>query len=281
MSDINSMAAGEYVLGTLAPLERREFERRLAADPLLRLQVAKWERDLAPLLNSAEPLEPSPALWDRIESSLDQMESGGNVVPFRRPLMRRRIPLALAGTLAASLAGFVFLRMSVGTGPAPAQPTAQATAPALPSQTGPQPAAKVMTATPCPTESSRAVQTASGAREPSTRQEPVSNSVASAGAARDQGGVAVNKPEGTGNVSIASAAKPEGSGNVSIASAPRPEGAGNVSIASAAKPEGSGNVSIASAPRPEGANNFASELATTPQGNGNVANASAANSDCK
>lgn len=38
-----SAAAGEYVLGTLAPDEREAFERALGGDAALRAEVAHWQ----------------------------------------------------------------------------------------------------------------------------------------------------------------------------------------------------------------------------------------------
>ena len=41
--------AGEYVLGVLSAVERRDFERRLAQEPALRTEVEYWERRLGGL----------------------------------------------------------------------------------------------------------------------------------------------------------------------------------------------------------------------------------------
>lgn len=61
--------AGEYVLGTLPAMARREVEQRLAREPLLRAEVASWERRLLPLTSLAESAEPSSGLWPRIAAS--------------------------------------------------------------------------------------------------------------------------------------------------------------------------------------------------------------------
>ncbi len=69
--------AGEYVLGTLAAARRAEVETQMANDAALRTAVEQWQLKLAPLAALAEPVEPSPALWSRIESSVaTQMETG-------------------------------------------------------------------------------------------------------------------------------------------------------------------------------------------------------------
>lgn len=62
--------AGEYVLGTLTMSRSQEVERRLPHEPQLRMAVDVWEQRLLPLTALAEPQQPSPGLWSRIESSL-------------------------------------------------------------------------------------------------------------------------------------------------------------------------------------------------------------------
>ena len=67
--DIQSLA-GEYVLGTLSAARRRDVEARMAQEPALRDAVDAWEAHLLPLTALAEPIEPSPSLWQRIERSV-------------------------------------------------------------------------------------------------------------------------------------------------------------------------------------------------------------------
>ncbi|MBV7536443.1 anti-sigma factor [Duganella sp. sic0402] len=62
--------AGEYVLGTLSAAERRALEQRMTREPLLRAEVAAWERRLLPLTSLAPPVEPSAAVWPRIAASV-------------------------------------------------------------------------------------------------------------------------------------------------------------------------------------------------------------------
>ena len=64
--------AGEYVLGTLSAARRRDIEQRLPQDAALRTAVQQWHERLLPLAALAEPVEPSPQLWRRIEGSLAQ-----------------------------------------------------------------------------------------------------------------------------------------------------------------------------------------------------------------
>jgi len=62
--------AGEYVFGTPSAVSRAGLEARLKNDAALRIAVEMWEEKLAPLSELVEPVEPSPALWSRIESSV-------------------------------------------------------------------------------------------------------------------------------------------------------------------------------------------------------------------
>lgn len=62
--------AGEYVLGTLPEAERRRVELALPHEPALRAAVQAWEARLLPLASLPEPVDPSPALWPRIDASL-------------------------------------------------------------------------------------------------------------------------------------------------------------------------------------------------------------------
>ena len=69
--DDRSVAAGEYVLGTLRDAERREFEQALADDAALQAEVYAWQDRLLPL---AEPLirsaDAQPADWQQLEPRL-------------------------------------------------------------------------------------------------------------------------------------------------------------------------------------------------------------------
>lgn len=70
INDIDGLA-GEYVLGTLSATSRAAVELRMRSEPALREAVRAWEARLQPLTALAEPSEPSPWLWRRIERSVD------------------------------------------------------------------------------------------------------------------------------------------------------------------------------------------------------------------
>lgn len=74
--------AGEYVLGTLPAVRRAEVEARMSNDAALRTAVEQWQQKLLPLNALAAPVEPSPGLWARIETSVAaQVASGKGVRP--------------------------------------------------------------------------------------------------------------------------------------------------------------------------------------------------------
>lgn len=67
--DIDALASA-YVLGTLSGARRREVQERLPSDAPLRGAVDAWEARLLPLTALVEPVEPTAALWTRIENAL-------------------------------------------------------------------------------------------------------------------------------------------------------------------------------------------------------------------
>jgi anti-sigma-K factor RskA len=69
--DDRSVLAAEYVLGLAADAERAAVERDLARDFELRRAVYYWQDRLFAMTRVPDPAEPSPALWPRIEASLD------------------------------------------------------------------------------------------------------------------------------------------------------------------------------------------------------------------
>jgi anti-sigma-K factor RskA len=102
--------AGEYVLGTLSPDERRAAEARLASDAAFRAAVAAWRDRLQPLADAAPPVEPPAGTYDRILQRLEvpaALYGADNVVALRRSLRRWRIGAVAAAALAAGFAGLV------------------------------------------------------------------------------------------------------------------------------------------------------------------------------
>ena len=105
------LQAAEYVLGTLDARERADFVKRGLAETGL---VRDCECKFAPLAELAEPVEPSPDLWLRIERDLDAARAtsspatSGNVVALRRSVVRWRVATGMTGAMAAALTIFAF-----------------------------------------------------------------------------------------------------------------------------------------------------------------------------
>lgn len=114
------VAAAEYVIGTLAAPERVVVERTMARDPSFAREVGWWRDQLLPLDDMIAPVQPAPAVWRRIESSIAATDRGAT----DRRSSRARIPLlerlgfwrglaivATAALVTVSLRGFapVFL----------------------------------------------------------------------------------------------------------------------------------------------------------------------------
>ena len=84
-ADDLQVLAGEYVLGTLSAASRAGVEARMKNDAALRTAVEMWEEKLAPLAELVEPVEPSPALWSRIESSVAAAATPRSVPASAKP----------------------------------------------------------------------------------------------------------------------------------------------------------------------------------------------------
>lgn len=100
-------AAGEYVLGTLDAAERADFERALAGDAGLQAAVQAWQDRLLPLTARAPAVEPSPALWARIEASLDAATARRPAVAPPAPRWWQRLGLWQAASGLALAAAVV------------------------------------------------------------------------------------------------------------------------------------------------------------------------------
>lgn len=116
--------AAEFALGTLTADERAAFVHDLAADVELAAAVHRWEGRLAELAHQTRPVQPSPAVWERVSARLDAEQP--NVVPFAsvarlsRSRGLWRAAAVAATSLAAALALFIASeKLELG----PAKPT--------------------------------------------------------------------------------------------------------------------------------------------------------------
>ena len=70
--DDRSVAAGQYVLGTLDAEEKRAFEHAMSQDPSLVSDVQFWTERLMQLSGQLPEVKPSETLWPSIASSIRQ-----------------------------------------------------------------------------------------------------------------------------------------------------------------------------------------------------------------
>ncbi len=114
--------AGDYVLGTLSASARRSVEQRLDREPALRQAIADWEAQLHPLVALADPIEPSPQLWDRIEHSIFPAQKASPRTAVTRWWDNLRLWRGLAGVgFAAAALMATVLAWHMQQDPAPPQ----------------------------------------------------------------------------------------------------------------------------------------------------------------
>jgi anti-sigma-K factor RskA len=119
------LLAAEYVLGTLDAAARPVVAASLATDAALAADVAAWERRLGPLFEDAVPVEPAPALWERIDAELTRRYGPARPTVVTRPGLWQRVETWRWATAAASLAAAILLAVLFvpGLGPAPTAPS--------------------------------------------------------------------------------------------------------------------------------------------------------------
>ena len=111
--------AAEYVVGTLSAAEHDEVVQALPRDAGLQQDVYFWQDKLLAMTRMLAPVEPSPALWSRIEHSLSLAKTGRSAAPAQpwwEGLTFWRFGAAFASVLAVVLA----LQLRPVDAPAPA-----------------------------------------------------------------------------------------------------------------------------------------------------------------
>ena len=99
--------AAEYVVGTLTPAEHNEVAQAMARDTGLQRDVYFWQDKLLAMTRMLTPVEPSPAVWSRIEHSINQAKAGRSAAvsqPWWEGLAFWRFGAAFASVLAVVLA---------------------------------------------------------------------------------------------------------------------------------------------------------------------------------
>lgn len=83
--DDRTVACAEYVLGTLVGADRDAFVARLQRDPSLQAEVGYWQDRLLGLARHAAPIEPSPAVWQRIDAAVRAAPASAGAAPNMSP----------------------------------------------------------------------------------------------------------------------------------------------------------------------------------------------------
>ncbi|MEO1204073.1 MAG: anti-sigma factor, partial [Pseudomonadota bacterium] len=111
--EVQQRLARSYVVGTLCEAARQRVETLRAEIPALDKRVRDWEAHLQPLADAVPELPPDPALWDRIDASLNA-PAARPAKPWWSSLKLLR-GVAFASSLAAI--GLAMLLLYPGTSP--------------------------------------------------------------------------------------------------------------------------------------------------------------------
>lgn len=119
-SDERDQFAAEFALGVLDADDRARAYRLISSDPHFAAEVTSWQERLAPLLGEIVPVDPGPALWERINRALDASgEREENVVDIQRALRRWKGVAAAMTAVAAALLVMLALPRPAPLAPAP------------------------------------------------------------------------------------------------------------------------------------------------------------------
>ena len=125
-----SVAAGEYVMGTLSPEERFTFEAALLNDRDLQAEVYRWQDKLLTLALRIEPVEPDAGTWEGITAQLDhplpvaELSTAGRPTPAANDGAWRSLRLWQTLSGLATAACLVLAVLLVNRGPALNPPAA-------------------------------------------------------------------------------------------------------------------------------------------------------------
>lgn len=97
--------AAELALGLLEGAELLTARGLAASDAAFASLVANWESKLAPMFDQVAPVEPDPALWNRIKAAVSAAPAG-EVIALQRRVRRWQWTAGLSAAAALALAVF-------------------------------------------------------------------------------------------------------------------------------------------------------------------------------
>ena len=124
----DDVLAGEYVLGVLDIVERRQVQARLETDRDFARRVADWEARFAPLLSDIEPIEVPAAVWTAICQRLGWSERESARSGFWESLGFWRGATVLSTVIALAALAFTVGHLGTVTPPPLAQQPVEAAA---------------------------------------------------------------------------------------------------------------------------------------------------------
>jgi len=104
--------AGEFVLGVLDAVQRRQVQARLETDRPFALRVEEWERRFAPLLTDIAPVEAPPQVWSAVCRRLGWTEGEPAATGFWHSLRFLRAAAVLSTVVAVVALAFAVGRFS-------------------------------------------------------------------------------------------------------------------------------------------------------------------------
>jgi anti-sigma-K factor RskA len=128
----DDVLAGEYVLGVLDSVQRRQVQARLETDREFARRVETWEARFAPLLAHIEPVEVPPAVWTAVCQRLGWTERERARSGFWESLGFWRAATVVSTVVAIVALAFTVERSSTVTPPPVAQQQVEPAQPVTP-----------------------------------------------------------------------------------------------------------------------------------------------------
>ena len=106
----DNVLAGEYVLGVLDAVQRRQLQARIETDRAFARQVEEWERQFAPLLADIAPVEPPSEVWSAVCRRLGWSQGEPATSGFWQSLSFWRAATVLSTVIAIAAIAFTLER---------------------------------------------------------------------------------------------------------------------------------------------------------------------------